>query len=40
MKEQFDSEAPLRPLPYGILKRMADGSDIATAATGGWRACV
>lgn len=24
MKEQFDSEAPLRPLPYGLLKRMAD----------------
>lgn len=24
MKEQFDSEAPLRPLPYGILKRMGD----------------
>lgn len=24
MKEQFDSESPLRPLPYGILKRMAD----------------
>ncbi len=24
MKEQFDSEALLRPLPYGLLKRMAD----------------